>query len=76
MKTFRHKLGHFAGKTMTILDLRLKLCKYPEDMPVMVNFEGCDFYIDQEDDYFEVEKLHKGHPDDECDVLVIKLYEY
>lgn len=74
MKTFRHKLGHFVGKTMTIAELRAKIIEYPDDMPIMVNYEGCNSYVEPE--YFDVEKMHKGHLDDECDVLIISLYDY
>lgn len=45
MKTFRYKLGHVAGETMTVAELRAKLAEYPDDMPVFGVWEGCEGYI-------------------------------
>ena len=74
MKTFRYKLGHVAGKTMTVAELRAKLSEYPDDMPVMALWEGCYAYINPEN--FDDEKVHKGYLDDECDVLTISVDEH
>ena len=69
MKTFRYRLGHFAGQTMTVAELRAKLSEHPDDMPVMAYWEGQDAYIGQ--DCFKVKKVNMGYLDDECDVLSI-----
>jgi len=74
MKTFHHKLGHEAGKTMTVSELREKLNEYPQDMPVFGTWEGCNGYIESIN--FIVERTHKGNPDEACDCLLIDVEQY
>lgn len=74
MKTFRYRLGHEAGSTMTVAELRAKLAEYPDDMPVFGGWESVEGYITP--DGFAVERTHKGHLDDECDCLVIDVEDY
>lgn len=74
MKTFRYPLGHEAGKTMTVAELRAVLESYPDDMPVLAEWEGVQAYI--KPDAFSVEPVSKGHKDDECRCLVIDVNRY
>ena len=74
MKTFRYPMGHFAGETITVSELRDELAKFPPDMPVMAQWEGCHAYIDPSS--FGVEKISKGFAEDECDCLVINVDTY
>lgn len=74
MKTFRYKLGHEAGSTLTVAELRKQLEKYPDDMPVIASWEGVDAYVHP--DHFYVSFVDKGNPDDACDCLVIDAERY
>lgn len=74
MKTFRYKLVHVAGQTMTVSELRDALAKYPPDMPVLAEWEGCLAYIEGEN--FSVREEHKGHEDDKCECLIIWVENY
>lgn len=74
MKTFRYELGHEAGKTMTVAELKKKLDGYPDDMPVFGTWEGVRGYVVPKN--FSVEKVSKGHPDDRCDCLLIDVEGY
>jgi hypothetical protein len=74
VKTFRYKLGHEAGQTMTVAELCAKLAEYPDDMPVMAGWEGVRAYVRPEN--FGVERVSKGKPADECDCLVIDVNDY
>lgn len=75
MKTFRYELGHVAGQTMTVAELREKLNEFPQDMPVFGLWETCAGYI--RPDSFLVEKGYtKGHPDDAEDCLFIDVEAY
>ena len=74
MKTFRFPAGHKAGQTMTVGELKNKLEAYPEDMPVLAEWEGCHAYIEPE--MFEVMSVSKGHKEDECAGLVIDVNLY
>jgi len=40
MKTFYYSNGVKRGETLTIKELREGLAKYPDDMPVMAEWEG------------------------------------
>ena len=74
MKTFRHQLGHEAGNTMTVAELREALSEYPQDMPVFGAWEGVFGYIEK--DKFFVQSTHKGDRRDECECLLIDVEEY
>ena len=74
MKTFRYPLGHEAGKTMTVADLKNKLAEYPDDMPVFGEWEGVHGYVIPEN--FSIENTSKGHPDESCDCLIIDVEDY
>jgi hypothetical protein len=73
-KTFRYKLGHEAGKTLTVGGLMEALTQFPYDMPVFAQWESCNGFIDVEN--FSIEKVTKGHEDDECECLVIDVTRY
>lgn len=74
MKVFHYKLGHVAGETMTVAELRAKLAEYPDDMPVFGGWEGVWGYITPEG--FGVEKVHKGKAVEVCPSLVIDVENY
>lgn len=74
MKTFRYALGHVAGATMTVAELRELLTKYPDDMPVFAEWEGCHAYIEPE--MFSVESAAKGFEADRCDCLVVDVNRF
>lgn len=74
MKTFRYKLGHEAGETLTVSELKIELSKYPDEMPVMATWEGVNAYIDSED--FEIYCVHKGNEEDEEQCLIIDVGRY
>jgi len=40
MKTFHHKVGTVACTTMTVVELKEFLSKFPDDIPVMEEWEG------------------------------------
>ena len=73
MKTFRHKLGHESGKTMTVSELREKLNEFPQDMPVLATWEGIHTFFEPE--HFQVER-YGDHPEDACDCLVIDVDQW
>jgi hypothetical protein len=74
MKIFRYKLGHAAGETMTVAELRELLTKHPDDMPVFAEWEGVYAYVEPE--FFRVEMVSKGMNADECECLVIDVNTY
>ena len=74
MKTFRYRLGHIAGQTMTVGELKNALAEYPDDMPVLAEWESCRAYIEKSN--FEICVVGKGHHEDECDSLVIDVNFY
>ena len=55
MKEFNYKLGHSAGETMTVSELKAELDKYPDDMPVIATWEGTSNFICADD--FEIKKF-------------------
>ena len=69
MKTFNYKLGHEAGKTVTVSELKSALEKYPSDMPVLATWEGIHVFIDVSE--LEVEDYHTGDISQSCKCLVI-----
>ena len=74
MKTFRYPLGNEDGKTMTVAELRERLNEFPQDMPVLAEWEGIWVFI--RPDRFKVERATGWHPDDNCDVLVIDVDQF
>ena len=74
MKTFRYKLGHVAGHTLTVAELRELLERYPDDMPVLAEWEGTFPFIHP--DNFRVEAHNKGTETDTCDCLIIDVNGY
>jgi len=74
LKTFRYAMGHEAGKTMTVVELRRKLKKYSKDMPVFGTWEGVCGYIEPEK--FFVEDISKGYENDKCTCLLIDVERY
>ena len=70
MKTFRYALGHEAGKTMTVAELREKLNEFPQDMPVLATWEGIATFFNPEN--FMVEQ-YGDHQQDACDCLIINV---
>jgi hypothetical protein len=74
VKTFHYQLGHVAGETMTVAELRAKLSEYPDDMPVFGYWEGCCGYV--RPNRFTVEPQDKGDSKEECACLLIDVEEY
>ena len=74
MKTFRYKKGHEAGKTLTVAELREVLSHYPDDMPVMAEWECVWAYVCLE--AFSIQRVSKGMEEDACDCLVLGVDEY
>jgi predicted FMN-binding regulatory protein PaiB len=74
MKKFRYELGHEAGKTLTVAELKKELEKYPDNMPVMAAWEGVKAYINPE--WFEVDYVCKGKVEDKEMCLVIDVEQY
>lgn len=74
MKLFRYPLGHEAGQTVTVKELIVKLKEYPEDMPVMAEWEGVVAYIKPEN--FSFSLVDKGLSEDKCWCLVIDVERY
>ena len=73
MKTFHHKLGHAAGSTMTVKELKDKLKDYPKDMPVFMTWEGVLAYLT---DDFCVKLVNKGKKSESCSCLIINAENY
>jgi hypothetical protein len=74
MKTFRYELGHVAGATMTVAELRDLLATYPDDMPVFATWEGVLAYVAPSS--VSVAQVSKGMEADACDGLVIDVNGY
>lgn len=74
MKKFRFESGHVAGNTLTVGEMKKKLEEYPDDMPVLAEWEGCRAYIDP--GMFEIALVGKGCKEDECMGLVIDVNSY
>ena len=74
MKTYHYGSGFRAGVTMTVKELREALSSYPDAMPVIAGWEGCDAFIAA--DGFSVHRVHKGNPEEGEDTLVIDVNKY
>lgn len=74
MKTFHHTLGHVAGQTMTVAEIRKALEAYPDDMPVFCAWEGVYAYINPEG--FAVNDVDKGMKSERVQCLVIDVEDY
>lgn len=74
MKEFRWAAGHKAGQTMTVSELRDKLAKFPNDMPVFAIWESVSGYIEPQN--FSVKIIHKGNKEDACECLTIDVGQY
>ncbi len=74
MKTFYHKLGHVAGCTMTVSELKDVLDRYPGDMPVFGDWEGVSGYVQEEN--ISVDETHKGSENEKCECLHIWVEKY
>ena len=72
MKTFHRESGHQAGETVTVGELLALLARYPSDMPVFAQWEGCDGYIHP--DNFEVTEVSKGLEIERCLVIDVNAY--
>jgi len=68
MKAFRYKLGHEAFKTLTVGELRMQLAAYPDDMPVLAEWEGQRTPVNHD---IRVESYSAGFELDRADCLVI-----
>jgi len=66
MRTFTHS-PHLHTTTMTIAELRSKLADYPDDMPVLFEWEGQRLPAC----FFSVEVYPAPDHPDACDCLVI-----
>lgn len=71
MKTFRYPLGHVDMVTMTVSELREKLNEFPQDMPVLAEWEGT--WNSFEPECFAAKRSDHWHQDDNCEVLVINV---
>lgn len=56
MKTFIYKNRPGSVKTITVAELKRKLDKYPDDMPVLATFDGTWRIINP--DRFDVHQVH------------------
>ena len=75
MKVFHLVGGQVVGQTATIKELREALAAYPDDMPVMAEWEGVWAFIDPKN--FAVEpEVHKGFPEERCPCLMLDVNEY
>jgi len=74
VKTFRYELGHEAGKTLTVGELRAELEAYPDDMPVMAEWEGVRAYVDPAE--FYPRPVCKGMKEDEEVCLIMSVEKY
>lgn len=74
MKTFRYKLGHEAGKTMTVAELKEELEKYPDEMPVLATWEGMHTFFSP--GCFEIKEWSTGNKEDVDKCLVIDVDQY
>ena len=72
MKTFRYSKGNLSGRTMTVMEMKELLSRYPDDMPVMALWEGCNAFIES----VEVDSVCKGLEEDRADCLVFDVGEY
>ena len=74
MKLFQDKrTGQVIGRTVTVGELKLLLNKYPDDMPVLAEWEGVDGYVP--DDPL-IKSVKKGLGVDACDCLVFWVEQY
>jgi hypothetical protein len=73
VKTFRYPLhDNFPiGVTMTVAELREKLAEFPQDMPVIAEWEGTWNYVSSDD--FRVAEHRHCRPEDMCECLVINV---
>jgi hypothetical protein len=69
VKHFRYKLGHEAGATMTVGELKKALDDYPDEMPVILDWEGVNAFVNSSD--WRTGLVHKGEQGDECECLLI-----
>lgn len=77
MKTWRYKLGHDAKTTLTVAELISKLKEYPDDMPVLCQWESVKGAMQNNDyDFIVTKNYHCGEPEDSCDVLEIDVNSY
>lgn len=74
MRTYRYPLGHVAGQTMTVAEMRKVLEAYPDDMPVFCEWEGVWAYVEPEN--FVVIDVDKGRDDESAPALVIDVNKY
>ena len=75
MKTYHYPLGHEAGKTFTVKELRAFLKNFPEDMPVFVEWEDCAVYLIPEAAQIK-NGIHKGQPSESVPALVFDVNIY
>ena len=68
MKKFRYPLGHEAGKTLTVGELRLALVQYSDKTPVLASWEGVKACVETEN--FKLENVDS----EQC--LIIYVDEY
>lgn len=73
MKIFRYELGHNAMETMTVGELIKYLKDFPEEMPVLAQWEGCHNPLNEA---AINPSFHTGKTEDACDVLVFDVNNY
>lgn len=74
MKVFRNAYGHEAGRTVTVGEMKTALDEYPDDMPIMAEWEGVNAYVDPSE--FGMELVSKGMDEDEEVCLVMPVENY
>lgn len=57
---------------MTVMEMKELLAEYPDDMPVMALWEGCNAFIKE----FKVDSVCKGLEEDRADCLVFDVESY
>ena len=72
MKTFKYPVGHEAGRTLTVGELKGVLDQFSDDMPVMATWEGVFAYME----HHSLEIVDKGCPEDAAQCLVFDVEHY
>lgn len=73
MHTFTSDNGREVEKTMTVAELRAKLAEYPDDMPVMAEWESCPTGIRPENFSIGPVSMWEG-PKAQCLVIDVNIW--
>lgn len=74
MKAFKDIVGDVIFETMTIAELRAKLAPYPDQTPVLGEWDGMLGAIQR--DSFESKDVQPGESPNPCSALVIRIVSY